>query len=69
MRKLILLTIFIGWFWGLRISHPDGGAISVVVGPFATKASCEDDKELGVAFFERSFPISQVVNCQEKKEA
>ena len=68
MRKLLIATFLIGWFWGVRLQHAGGPVISVVVGPFITKALCVGDKEEGLAFFGQFFPILKVVDCQEKKE-
>jgi hypothetical protein len=70
MKKWMILTVLLGWFFGLRIPHPDtdSGAISIVVGPFRTEAACKVDLQHAIAFFELGFTISQVVKCVEKVE-
>ena len=69
MKKLLLATFLIGWFWGFRTTpFPNGETISVVAGPFTTKQLCENDRIGGMAFFSQIFDMGKVVACQEKKE-
>ena len=69
MKKLLLITLLIGWFWGFRITHPNGAAMSIVVGPFPTEIHCKVSQDIGVEFFEGLLGEGKVVNCQEKQEA
>ena len=69
MKKLLLTTLLIGWFWGFRITHPNGASISIVVGPFPTEIRCEVSQKIGVEFFEGLLGEGTVVNCQEKQES
>ena len=69
MKKLIMVAVVIGWFWGFRTTpFPNGETISVVAGPFTTKAACENDRLDGMRWFLQFFEMGKVIECQENKE-
>ena len=70
MRQLIIISLLLGWFWGVRLLNPDGGFINVVVGPFASKLQCEADQAFGLKLVQQLFDdIVKVANCQSMVEA
>ena len=72
MKKLLLLIFLLGWFWGIRIPHPDTENVifSLVVGPFANELECKKDLSYAISWFSHYIgEPSRVVGCVERKEA
>ena len=71
MKKLLLITLLMGWFFGLRIPHPqtEGAVINILIGPFKNEIACKAELAYAVDYFSTHIgEPSKVYECSTKVE-